>query len=177
MQLEGKVALITGADSGIGQATAAAFAQVGASVCITYHTDADGAAETKGLVEAAGGRALVVRCDVGEPESVEAAFDRAAAELGVPDLLMANAGVGMGGMPVAEMDDAKLMQVLRTDLLGAGPLRPHLRALAQVGGRQGTAHLHRLGRRAPAGTGECSLWHGQGRGELPGAQPVARGGG
>ena len=118
MQLDGKVALITGADSGIGRATAAAFAQAGASVCITYHTDADGAAETKRLVEAAGRRALILQCDVGEPDSVQAAFDRTAAELGVPDLLVANAGVGMGGMPVAEMDDAKLMQVLRTDLMG-----------------------------------------------------------
>ena len=118
MQLDGKVAIITGADSGIGQATAAAFAGEGAAVCITYHTDADGAAETRGLVESAGRRALVLQCDVGEPDSVQTVFERTEAELGVPDLLVANAGVGMGGMPVAEMEEDKLMQVLRTDLMG-----------------------------------------------------------
>ena len=118
MVLNDKVALITGSDSGIGQATAAAFAREGADVCVTYLTDADGAQETRRLVEGAGRRAVVMRCDVTDVRSVQAAFDRTVAELGTPDLLVANAGTGMGGMPVAEMDDDKLMQVLRTDLVG-----------------------------------------------------------
>lgn len=118
MDLKGKVALITGADSGIGQATAAAFAEAGADVCVTFHTDEAGAQETKRRVEAAGQRALVVQCDVADAASVQAAFDRTEADLGTPDLLVANAGTGMGGMPVADMDDAKMMEVLRTDLVG-----------------------------------------------------------
>lgn len=118
MKLQGKVALITGADSGIGQAIAAAFAQEGADVSITWHTDEQGAQETKRQVEAAGRRATVVQCDVADAGSVQAAFDRTVASLGTPDLLVANAGTGMGGMPVAEMDDAKLMEVLGTDLVG-----------------------------------------------------------
>jgi glucose 1-dehydrogenase len=118
VKLQGKVALITGAASGIGHATAEAFAREGADVCITFHTDAQGAQETKHRVESVGQRAIVVQCDVADPKSVQAAFDRAVAELGTPDLLMANAGTGMSGMPVAEMDDAKLIEVLRTDLLG-----------------------------------------------------------
>ncbi len=118
MELRGKVALITGADSGIGQATAAAFANAGADVCITFHTDEDGAKETKRQVEAAGQRAIVMQCDVANAGSVQAAFDRTAADLGTPDLLIANAGTGMGGMPVAEMDEAKMMEVLQTDLVG-----------------------------------------------------------
>ncbi len=118
MDLNGKVAVITGADSGIGQATAAAFAQAGADVCITFHTDEDGAKETKRQVEAAGRRALVMQCDVADAASVQAAFDRTAADLGIPDLLVANAGTGMSGMPVADMDDAKMMEVLQTDLVG-----------------------------------------------------------
>jgi glucose 1-dehydrogenase len=54
MDLNGKVALITGPNSGIGQATAVAFAEVGADVRIAFHTDEDGATETKRHVEAAG---------------------------------------------------------------------------------------------------------------------------
>ena len=118
MQLHNKIAIITGADSGIGQATAEAFAKAGADVLITYHTDADGAAETKRRVEAAGRRATVVQCDIREVASVQAAFDRTVADFGTPDILIANAGLGMEGMPVAEMDDDKLMDVLRTDLVG-----------------------------------------------------------
>ncbi len=116
--MQDKVALITGADSGIGQATAAAFAREGADVCITYHTDAEGAQETKRRVEAAGRRAVVTQCDVMDANSVQAAFDLTVSSLGTPDLLVANAGTGMSGMPVAEMDDDKLMEVLRTDLVG-----------------------------------------------------------
>ena len=135
MKLQGKIALITGADSGIGQSTAEAFAQEGADACITYHRDEQGAQETKRRVEAAGRRAVVVQCDVMDAGSVKAAFDRTKADLGAPDLLVANAGTGMGGMPVAEMDDDKLMLVLKTDLVG--PLfcaREFVRLRKQSGG-------------------------------------------
>ena len=136
MRLQGKIALITGADSGIGQSTAETFAQEGADTCITYHRDEQGAQETKRRVEAAGRRAVVAQCDVMDASSVKAAFDRAKADLGVPDLLIANAGTGMSGMPVAEMDDQKLMLVLKTDLIG--PLfcaREFVNLRKQAGGR------------------------------------------
>lgn len=135
MDLTDKVVVITGADSGIGQATAEALAQHGADVAINYHTDADGAAETKRRVEAAGRRALVMQGDVGDPASVQALFDRTVEALGTPHLLVANAGVGMSGMPVAEMEDSKLEEVLRTDLMG--PLfcaRAFIRLRKQAGG-------------------------------------------
>ena len=61
MQLQGKIAIITGADSGIGQATAELFAQQGADVAISYHTDEDGIAETKRRGEATGRRAHVIQ--------------------------------------------------------------------------------------------------------------------
>jgi glucose 1-dehydrogenase len=117
MKLQGKTVLVTGADSGIGQATAELFAREGANVCIGYHTDRDGADQTKRRVEAAGRCALVVQCDVGDPASVAALFE-SANELGILDVLVNNAGKGMGGMPVADMEDAKLEQILRTDLMG-----------------------------------------------------------
>ena len=118
MQLQGKIALVTGADSGIGQAIADLFAQQGADVAISYHTDAEGAAETKRRVEAAGRRAHVLQSDVGDAASVTAMFKGVTDALGPLDLLVANAGVAMSNMPVAEMDDKKLDLILQTDLKG-----------------------------------------------------------
>ena len=117
MKLQTHIALVTGADSGIGQATAELFAKEGADVCISYHSDQSGAEETKRRVEAAGRRATVVQCDVGDPASVAALFEQTTS-LGPLDVLVNNAGKGMGGMPVADMEDAKLEQILRTDLMG-----------------------------------------------------------
>ncbi len=117
MKLQGQIALITGADSGIGQAAAELFAREGADVAITYNTDAEGAAETARRVEAAGRKCLVIQNDVGDPASVEATFAQVARELGVLDILINNAGQAMSGMPVAEMDDGKLEQILRVNLM------------------------------------------------------------
>jgi len=117
MKLQGRIAIITGADSGIGRATAELFAQEGADVCVSYHRDREGAEETARRVRAAGRRVAVAQCDVGDPASVEALF-KAAAELGPVDVLVNNAGMGMSGMPVAEMDDEMFEQVIRTDMKG-----------------------------------------------------------
>jgi glucose 1-dehydrogenase len=128
-------ALITGADSGIGQATAELFAREGADVAITYHTDEAGIRETAARVEAAGRRALVLQLDVGDPAAVNAAFDRIGSEFGTLDILVANAGQAMSGMPVAAMDDALLERILRVNLMG--PLfcaRPFIRMRKAQGG-------------------------------------------
>ncbi|MXP62871.1 glucose 1-dehydrogenase [Roseomonas sp. M0104] len=135
MRLDGKLAIITGADSGIGRAIAELFAQQGADVCLSYYHDREGGEETGRRVQAAGRRALVVQCDVGDPASVDSLF-RAAAGLGVPELLVNNAGTGMSDMPVAELDDETLERVLRTDM--KGPLfccRAFIRLRRQHGGR------------------------------------------
>lgn len=118
MKLQGKRVLVTGADSGIGQAIAALFAQEGADVAIVYHTDRAGAEATQGLVEQAGRRALVMQGDVGEPASVTRFFQQACATLGGLDVLVNNAGVGASQANVADLDDAEVQAVLKTDLLG-----------------------------------------------------------
>ena len=118
MTLQGKTAIVTGADSGIGRATAEALAQAGADVAITYHTDQDGANATADRVRSAGRRVYVTQADIGDAASVQALFDGAVAALGTPDILVANAGMGMSGMNVADMDEAKLDAILRTDLVG-----------------------------------------------------------
>lgn len=136
MKLQNKRALVTGADSGIGRATAELLARAGADVAITYHTDADGIRETQARVEAAGRRALALQLDVGDPGAVRAAYDTVASRFGVLDILVANAGQAMSGMAVADMEDARLEQILRVNLMG--PLftvRPFIHLRRAAGGR------------------------------------------
>ncbi|MFT8243987.1 SDR family NAD(P)-dependent oxidoreductase [Roseomonas sp. BN140053] len=136
MALQGKIAVVTGADSGIGQAIAELFAQSGAHVCIAYHTDNDGAEETARRVQATGRKALVVRTDVADSAAVECLFRQVEDGLGVPDILVNNAGVGMGKKtPVAEIEDHQVEWVIRTNLLG--PLfcaRAFIRQRLRAGG-------------------------------------------
>jgi glucose 1-dehydrogenase len=117
-ELAGGTAIVTGSDSGIGQAIAVALAGAGADVCITFHSDADGAAATRGAVERAGRRALVVRLDVSDEASVEHMFDETAASLGTPDILVNNAAINADGTHVADMDTAAWDATLRTNLYG-----------------------------------------------------------
>jgi glucose 1-dehydrogenase len=117
-RLQGKVALITGSDSGIGQATAIAFAQEGADIVVTYLEDERGATSTRQQVEAAGRRALVVRLDTTDERQVEAAFDRAIATFGVVDILMNNGGVDGSGRPVADLSTEVWDHALKANLYG-----------------------------------------------------------
>ena len=117
-RLDGKVALITGSDSGIGQATAIRFAQEGADVVVHYLDDADGAERTRAGVAAAGRRAVVTQADVKEESEVERMFDAAVAEFGSLDILMNNAGVDASGTPVAELSTEVWDRAIRTNLYG-----------------------------------------------------------
>jgi glucose 1-dehydrogenase len=117
-RLDGRTALITGSDSGIGQATATAFAEEGADVVITYLEDADGAEQTRRSVQAAGRRALVVQCDVSKEAEVEALFDASLAEFGTVDVLMNTAGVDASGKKVAELSTEVWDRAIRTNLYG-----------------------------------------------------------
>ena len=116
--LSGQIAVVTGSDSGIGQAIAETFAQAGADVCITAHRDEAGAAETRRRVEAAGRRALVVALDVGDPVAVARLFEQVERELGVPTLLVNNAGIDAGGEQVADLPLETWEKGLRVNLTG-----------------------------------------------------------
>ncbi len=95
MRLEGKLALVTGADSGIGQAIAIAFAREGADVVISYRTDEQGAQNTREQVESEGRTALVVQADVEEPDAIRVMFERVRSELRPVDILVNSAGKGV----------------------------------------------------------------------------------
>src|SRR6476659_6467783 len=89
---EGKVAFVTGAANGIGQATALAFAQEGADVVVVDLSE-EGAQATVQMVEAEGVRALAVKCDVSKPDDVQAALAATIDKFGRLDFAFNNAGI------------------------------------------------------------------------------------
>lgn len=90
-RLAGKVALITGGDSGIGRACAVLFAREGADVAIVYLEETDDARETKRLIEGEGRRALAIAGDIGDEEFCQAVVARVVKELGHLDVVVNNA--------------------------------------------------------------------------------------
>jgi len=115
--LAGKVAFVTGAGAGIGRATAVAFAAAGADVAVADLSESS-ARETAGLVEKAGGRALVMTMDVRDSGSVKAALDRVVAEFGGLDVAFNNAGVEQTSGKLADLDEDEWDRVLAVNLRG-----------------------------------------------------------
>lgn len=117
LRVEGKVALVTGADSGIGRGIALRLAEAGAHVAIGYFTDRKGAEGTSAGVEGFGRSSLLVQGDVGDPDTVAAAFGAIDDRFGRIDILVNNAGVGFSE-PLTEMPFARWERVIRTNLHG-----------------------------------------------------------
>jgi NAD(P)-dependent dehydrogenase (short-subunit alcohol dehydrogenase family) len=115
-RLDGKVAIVTGASSGLGVAFAVALAQAGADVALGARR-ADRLAETRALVEAAGRRAITVATDVSRPEDCDGLVAATVRELGRVDVLVNNAGVGTA-TPATRETPEQFRAVLDVNLHG-----------------------------------------------------------
>jgi 3-oxoacyl-[acyl-carrier protein] reductase len=107
LDLTGKVALITGASSGIGAATAAVFADLGAKVAIGYFHNQKGADQTRESILSAGGKAIAIRADVRQGSEIRRLVQSAAEELGPIDILVNNAGALVERMKIHEVTGEK----------------------------------------------------------------------
>lgn len=118
-RLQDRIVVITGSDSGIGQATAIEFAREGADVVVHYLEDSGGAEHTRIQVEAGGRRALVVQADISDEDQVGRLFDEAIDEFGRIDILMNNAGVDASGAQVAQPYQVSTLSARARAVLGA----------------------------------------------------------
>jgi NAD(P)-dependent dehydrogenase (short-subunit alcohol dehydrogenase family) len=135
-RLDGKVALITGADSGIGRAVAALFAREGADIAILYLCEHDDAAKTKAIVEREGRRAIAIAGDIGEKRFCERAVAETVEKLGGIDILVNNAGEQHPDQDIVDIDEQQLRRTFQTNIFGmffmTQAARPHLKRGAAI---------------------------------------------
>jgi NAD(P)-dependent dehydrogenase (short-subunit alcohol dehydrogenase family) len=151
-KLAGRVALITGGDSGIGRAVAVLYAREGANVAIVYlRAEESDAQETRSAVEAEGARCLLIPGDVTKSAFCDRAVARTVKVLGRLDILVNNAAVQMHQPSLAQISDSQLERTFRTNIFAyfymARAALPHLRpgsAIVNCGsitGLEGSAKL------------------------------------
>jgi NAD(P)-dependent dehydrogenase (short-subunit alcohol dehydrogenase family) len=135
-RLAGKVALITGADSGIGRAVAALYAREGADVAILYLCEHDDAAKTVEIVEQEGRRAIAIAGDVGDKAFCDEAVAKVIDAFGRLDILVNNAGEQHPDQDITDISEEQLRRTFQTNIFGMFFLtqaaRPHLRAGAAI---------------------------------------------
>src|SRR4051794_25236404 len=115
-QLTGKVAVITGGDSGIGRAGAIAYAREGADVLISYLSEDEDAEDTKSWIEKAGRKVVLVRGDIADPAHCREIVDTAVKELGRVDILVNNAAFQMTHQSLEEIPDEEWDRTFDTNI-------------------------------------------------------------
>jgi NAD(P)-dependent dehydrogenase (short-subunit alcohol dehydrogenase family) len=150
-KLQDFVALITGADSGIGRAVAVLFAREGADVAVAYHSSTQDAEETRRCVEAEGRQCLLLQGDVKSSAWCDSAVAQVVARFGKLDVLVNNAVFQEPASSLEDLDDERIQETLDTNIGGylrmARAALPHLKNGASiintgsVTGLRGSAHL------------------------------------
>jgi len=129
-RLKDKVAIVTGADSGIGRAIAALYAREGADIAIFYLCEHEDAEKTKSIVEAEGRRAILVPGDLGEPDFAAKAVQKVIDTFGRLDIVVNNAGEQHPDEDVREISDKQLRRTFQTNIFSMFYLvqaaQPHL---------------------------------------------------
>jgi NAD(P)-dependent dehydrogenase (short-subunit alcohol dehydrogenase family) len=130
-KLQGKNAIITGGDSGIGRSVSIAFAKEGANVAIIYLNEDNDALETKQLVEEEGGRCLLIAGDIGDEQFCQEAVQQTVDELGGIDILVNNAAEQHPQESITDIDADQLEKTFRTNIFSMFHLTksvlPHLK--------------------------------------------------
>ncbi|WP_447751982.1 SDR family oxidoreductase [Sphingopyxis fribergensis] len=135
-RLDGKVAIVTGGDSGIGRAVCALFAREGADVAIVYLENRADAVETAAIVEAEGRRAIAIKADVGKAKAGEKIVAQVIDKLGRLDILVNNAGEQHPAEDIRDISPEQLQQTFATNIFGMFYLvqaaLPHLKKGAAI---------------------------------------------
>jgi 3-oxoacyl-[acyl-carrier protein] reductase len=116
-ELNGKVAIVTGASKGIGAAIARTFAEAGAAVAVNYASSKADAERVVGEITKAGGKAVAIQADVAKRADVERLFEETRAKLGRPNILVNNAGIYRFG-PLESLTDEDFHRHFDTNVLG-----------------------------------------------------------
>ena len=135
-RLKDKVALITGADSGIGRAVAALFAREGADIAILYLCEHDDAAKTREIVEQEGRKAITIAGDIGDKQFCERAVEQTVDQLGRLDVLVNNAGEQHSDKDIRDITEEQLRRTFQTNIFGmffmTQAALPHLKQGAAI---------------------------------------------
>src|SRR5258708_7180634 len=116
LNLTGKTALVTGASSGIGAATATLFADLGAKVAIGYHRNEEGAQKVRAQITSSGGTAVSIQADVRQIDGIESLVNTVTEEFGSIDILINNAGSLVSRQRIQEISETNWDEIFNLNL-------------------------------------------------------------